>query len=135
MVVYLQPPVFVLQEMLAIRCVAGDVCGGRSRLRSLHQRVFVSSGPPVGLRFFAPGPRPSGSGAMLKLRTRLCVSLLLGGSLMGAWWFVHQEKKQKLRRQRVEQLRQVAVGQGNFHLLDHRYEVLYTAARVISRWG
>lgn len=131
---YLQHPVFVLQDMLALRCVAGGLCGGGSFFKSLHhvQKVFVfSQSQSVRLygrlpqqtqvRFFSQGQSSSGSAAKLKLRTRLLVTLLFGGGLMGAWWFVHLERQQKLRQQRMEQLQQVALGQGNFSLLDHRY--------------
>ncbi|KAM6984711.1 protein SCO2 homolog, mitochondrial [Aplochiton taeniatus] len=57
--------------------------------------------------------------ANIKLRTRLVVTLLFGGGLLGTWWYVYSEKQQRLRMQRVEQLKQVALGQGNFLLLDH----------------
>ncbi|XP_029017568.1 protein SCO2 homolog, mitochondrial-like [Betta splendens] len=109
------------------RCVAGGLCGGRL-FRSLHHRPCAFRPLPVGLlrpqltpvRLLSPGQRPSRPGAELKLRTRLWVTLVIGGGLMGAWWFVYQEKQQKLRQHRVEQLRQVALGQGSFSLLDHR---------------
>uniref|UniRef100_A0AAY5KMF8 Synthesis of cytochrome C oxidase 2 n=1 Tax=Esox lucius TaxID=8010 RepID=A0AAY5KMF8_ESOLU len=60
------------------------------------------------------------STAKIKLRTRLAVTLLFGGSILSAWWYMHNEKEQEHRRQRIEQLKQVAVGQGDFSLLDHR---------------
>ncbi|XP_051546432.1 protein SCO2 homolog, mitochondrial-like [Myxocyprinus asiaticus] len=63
-------------------------------------------------------PNP-GSFAGIKLRTRLVVTLLFGGGIIGTWWYVYQEKQQRLQKQRLEQLRKVAVGQGDFHLLDH----------------
>ncbi|XP_017561896.1 protein SCO2 homolog, mitochondrial [Pygocentrus nattereri] len=63
-------------------------------------------------------PKP-GSSAKIKLRTRLAVTLLFGGGIIGTWWYVHQEKQQNLQMQRMEQLRKVAVGQGDFSLLDH----------------
>ncbi|KAM3587284.1 uncharacterized protein V6R79_000895 [Siganus canaliculatus] len=62
----------------------------------------------------------SARSARLKLGTRLAVTLLLGGGLLAVWWLTWSEKQQKLRRQRMEQLKQVALGQGNFSLLDHR---------------
>lgn len=61
----------------------------------------------------------SGSSARIKLRTRLAVTLLIGGAVIATWWYVHKEKLQKLQMQRVDQLRKVAVGQGDFCLLDH----------------
>uniref|UniRef100_A0A3Q2UXC6 Synthesis of cytochrome C oxidase 2 n=1 Tax=Haplochromis burtoni TaxID=8153 RepID=A0A3Q2UXC6_HAPBU len=78
------------------------------RVCSLKVRIFNG---PQGPRTQRP-LRP-------ELRTRLLVTLLFGGGLLGVWWFVHSEKQQKLQQQRVEQLRQVALGQGTFSLMDH----------------
>ncbi|XP_071383729.1 protein SCO2 homolog, mitochondrial [Centroberyx affinis] len=69
--------------------------------------------------FLSQGPNRSTETAKIKLRTRLVVTLLFGGGLLGAWWYVYSEKQHKLQRQRVEQLKRVALGQGNFSLLDH----------------
>ncbi|KAJ4919303.1 hypothetical protein JOQ06_006548 [Pogonophryne albipinna] len=69
--------------MLGLRCIVGDVVRGgllrRTCLRlpplpQLTQRCFLSKGG-------------SGSSARLKLRTRLLVSLLFGGSLLAGWRF------------------------------------------------
>lgn len=65
------------------------------------------------------GSKPGEAKARLRLRTRLVVTVLFGAGILGAWWYVWQEKQQKLQQQRIEQLRQVAVGQGDFSLLDH----------------
>ncbi|MEQ2166605.1 Protein sco2 mitochondrial, partial [Goodea atripinnis] len=70
-------------------------------------------------RSFSQAPDPSTSQARLKLRTRLAVTLLFGGGLMGVWWYVDSEKQQRHRQQRVDQLKKVALGQGTFSLLDH----------------
>ncbi|KAF6738410.1 SCO2-like protein, mitochondrial [Oryzias melastigma] len=106
--------------MLALR--------GLGRVLLQHQRM---SGCSVGVaslqplpprpqtRFQSGGPDPLSSGAKVKLRTRLLVSLLFGGGLLGAWAYVHWEKQQRLRRQRTDQLRKVALGQGTFSLVDH----------------
>jgi len=67
------------------------------------QRCFLSTGPQSGLR----------------LRTRVAVTLTLGVGLVVAWRWVSWEKQQILQKQRVEQLKEVAVGQGNFSLTDH----------------
>lgn len=69
-------------------------------------------------RFLSQGADPAHS-ARLKLRTRLAVTLLFGGGVLSAWWVVYSEKQRKLRQQRVEQLKQVALGHGSFSLLDH----------------
>lgn len=119
--------------MLAVRCIVGDLHGRGRLLRGLPpvQKTFVSSDsrqvlPPRRLPqlthrcFQSQRHNSSVNSAKLKLRTRLAVTLLFGGGLLAVWWFVHSEKQQKLRRQRVEQLQKVALGQGNFSLLDHK---------------
>ncbi|XP_044042723.1 protein SCO2 homolog, mitochondrial isoform X2 [Siniperca chuatsi] len=129
--------------MLALRCIAGHLRGGGRLLRGLPrsvsppvQQTFVSSltsesqqvrllhprslPQPTQRCFLSQGQKSSASSAKLKLRTRLAVALLFGGGLLAVWWFVYSEKQQKVRQQRVEQLQQVALGQGNFSLLDHR---------------
>lgn len=65
-------------------------------------------------------PPMSGSSARIKLQTRLALTLLFGGAFIGTWWFVHDEKQKKMQMQRIEQLKKVAVGQGDFSLLDHK---------------
>lgn len=60
------------------------------------------------------------SAPQVTLWTRAAVALLVGGGMLAAWGYVYTEKQQKRRQQRVEQLQQVAVGRGNFSLLDHR---------------
>ncbi|XP_070785239.1 protein SCO2 homolog, mitochondrial [Enoplosus armatus] len=125
--------------MLGFRCIVGDLRGGRRLWRGLPhiQRRFVSSLTSESQRvrllphhrglpqltqrcFLSQGQNSSVSAAKLKLRTRLVVTLLFSGGLLAVWWFVYSEKQQKLRQQRMEQLKQVALGQGNFSLLDHR---------------
>uniref|UniRef100_A0A1A8PSJ9 SCO cytochrome oxidase deficient homolog 2 n=1 Tax=Nothobranchius rachovii TaxID=451742 RepID=A0A1A8PSJ9_9TELE len=112
---------------MALRCIVGHVqaevlwrlrrtCGSLSCLSSWaslrrwpHQQTQK--------RFLSQGPDPSKP--RLKLQTRLLVSLLCGCGLLAAWWYVDSEKQQKLRMQRIKQLRKAAVGQGTFSLLDH----------------
>ncbi|KAG7454366.1 hypothetical protein MATL_G00258910 [Megalops atlanticus] len=76
--------------------------------------AFPSSVPRRGLAQGPAKPTPA-----VKLRTRLAVTLLFGGGILGAWWYVRSEKRQRLQLQRVEQLRQAAVGLGDFRLVDH----------------
>lgn len=85
--------------------------------------------PQVRLLSGSPGP----SGARLKLRVRLLVTVLFGGGILGVWWFVDMEKRQKLQQQRMEQLRQVALGQGTFSLLDHQGQ-RRTKQDFLGRW-
>uniref|UniRef100_A0A3Q3W783 SCO cytochrome c oxidase assembly protein 2 n=1 Tax=Mola mola TaxID=94237 RepID=A0A3Q3W783_MOLML len=75
--------------------------------------------PQLSYRCVQHHSSPPGAAAM-KLRTRLALTVVFGGGLLGGWWFVHLEKQQKLQRQRLEQLKQVSLGQGSFSLLDHR---------------
>lgn len=60
------------------------------------------------------------AGSPVQLRTRVAVTALLGSGLLAGWWWLHREKQQELRRKRVSQLQQVALGRGDFSLLDHR---------------
>ncbi|KAM4569794.1 protein SCO2 homolog, mitochondrial isoform 1-T2 [Odontesthes bonariensis] len=114
--------------MLGLWCIVGDLrSSGRLLWRlqgtctPLRCQVQRHGRPPqqTQSRSWSGGPGPAASRATLKLRTRLLVTLLLGGGLLGVWAYVHFEKQQKLRRQRLEQLQQVALGQGTFSLLDH----------------
>ncbi|XP_038564575.1 protein SCO2 homolog, mitochondrial-like isoform X1 [Micropterus salmoides] len=116
-------------KMLWLRCIVGDLRGGGRLLRGLphaarplltseSQRVRPPHRGGLPQRRFLSGGQDSSS-ARLKLRTRLGVTLLFGGGLLATWGFVYLEKQQQRRRQRVEQLRRVALGQGDFSLLDH----------------
>ncbi|KAJ8411388.1 hypothetical protein AAFF_G00173940 [Aldrovandia affinis] len=62
---------------------------------------------------------PTGSSPGIGLRTRLGVTALIGAGVLGGWWYVRLEKERRSQLQRMEQLRQAAVGHGDFHLLDH----------------
>lgn len=55
-----------------------------------------------------------------RLRTRLLVTVLFGAGLGWAWLSARAEKGRRQQQQRTEALRQAAVGQGDFSLLDHR---------------
>ncbi|XP_008046203.1 protein SCO2 homolog, mitochondrial [Carlito syrichta] len=59
--------------------------------------------------------QPRGPG----LPTRLLITALLGAGLGGAWLAMRAEKEQWRQQRRTEALRQAAVGQGDFSLLDH----------------
>ncbi|CAL8323046.1 unnamed protein product [Lota lota] len=69
--------------------------------------------------FFSMGPKNGTKSAKIQLRTRLVVTLLFGAGLMGTWWYAYSEKQQMAQKQRIEQLKRVALGQGNFSLTDH----------------
>ncbi|XP_006735439.1 protein SCO2 homolog, mitochondrial [Mirounga leonina] len=81
---------------------------------ALHMRYRLMSrqGPGEASR----QSQPQGPG----FRTRLLITALFGAGLGGAWLVARAEKEQRRQQQRTEALRQAAVGQGDFSLLDHR---------------
>lgn len=60
------------------------------------------------------------AGSPVQLRSRAAVAALVGAGLWGCWWWVDREKQQQLQRRRLSQLKKVALGQGDFSLLDHQ---------------
>ncbi|MGH0157325.1 UNVERIFIED_CONTAM: hypothetical protein FKN15_069825 [Acipenser sinensis] len=70
-------------------------------------------------RPYSQGSSKSTSTPLIKLRTRLIVTCLFGVGILGMWYYVHSEKEKKLQLQRIEQLKKVAIGQGDFNLVDH----------------
>ncbi|KAL8222661.1 UNVERIFIED_CONTAM: Protein sco2 mitochondrial, partial [Gekko kuhli] len=87
--------------------------GGRASLY-----CFSPGWGRFGVRLFSEGP-PQGSGPRLPLRTRLLVTLLFGGGIVAVWLYVWREKAQREKLRRIEELKKVAVGQGDFRLVDH----------------
>ncbi|XP_063074119.1 protein SCO2 homolog, mitochondrial [Engraulis encrasicolus] len=112
-----QPPQHLQKATLCLRTThLSSVPPPRSKVRG-RGHVPYSTGPsPQGSK---PGGGSGSSKPGIRLRTRLAVTALFGAGIMGTWWYVHREKEQRFRDQRIEQLRQVAVGQGDFSLLDH----------------
>ncbi|XP_004642486.1 protein SCO2 homolog, mitochondrial [Octodon degus] len=83
----------------------------------LHQRALHSSGKgpaETGRQGLHGGPR---------LRTRLLITALFGAGLGGAWLAARAEKERQRQQRRAEALRQAAVGQGDFSLLDHHGQI------------
>ncbi|MBN3305997.1 protein SCO2 homolog, mitochondrial [Amia ocellicauda] len=75
-------------------------------------------------RAFSQGPSNNTSSKSkpppeIKLKTRLLVTFITGGSILAAWFYLRSEREQKQQLQRVEQLKKVAIGQGGFNLVDH----------------
>uniref|UniRef100_A0A2D4P968 Thioredoxin domain-containing protein n=1 Tax=Micrurus surinamensis TaxID=129470 RepID=A0A2D4P968_MICSU len=62
------------------------------------------------------GPRPE---PHYPLRTRLLVFSIITLQLVLAWLYFKSEKEKQDKQKRIEELRKVAVGQGNFQLVDH----------------
>ncbi|XP_015284166.1 PREDICTED: protein SCO2 homolog, mitochondrial-like, partial [Gekko japonicus] len=60
-----------------------------------------------------------GSGPRFPLRTRLLVTFLFGGGVVAVWLYLRREKAQREKLMRIEELKKVAVGQGDFRLVDH----------------
>ncbi|XP_040199111.1 protein SCO2 homolog, mitochondrial [Rana temporaria] len=58
--------------------------------------------------------------APLTLRTRLLISIAIGGAAVGAWRYLQWEKEERKKLDRIKQLQNIAVGQGDFNLLDHK---------------
>lgn len=110
--------------MLASRCIVSNLRGRQRLLQGLClSRQLLLQAPQVTSRIPQPRCHNSSSSptpaAGPSLRKRLALTAALGGGLLVAWWLLHSEKQQKLQKKRVEQLRRVALGQGNFSLLDH----------------
>ncbi|XP_070803480.1 protein SCO2 homolog, mitochondrial [Pituophis catenifer annectens] len=61
-------------------------------------------------------PRPE---PQYPLRTRLLVVSIVTLQLVLAWLYFRSEKEKLDKQKRIEELRKVAVGQGNFQLVDH----------------
>ncbi|CAM5086295.1 unnamed protein product, partial [Eretmochelys imbricata] len=71
-------------------------------------------------RLFAQGrPSTGGSATRIQLRTRLLITCLFGGAVLGAWLYIRSEKERQQKLQRIQELKKLAIGQGDFHLVDH----------------
>ncbi|KAM8974852.1 protein SCO2 homolog, mitochondrial [Pelodytes ibericus] len=55
----------------------------------------------------------------MSLRTRLAVSGVIGGGAVGIWFYLRCEKEKQKKLQRIQELQTLAVGQGDFSLLNH----------------
>lgn len=60
------------------------------------------------------------SKAPISFRTRLLVSCVIGGAAVGIWQYLRWEKQERKKLDRIQQLRTIAVGQGDFTLTDHK---------------
>lgn len=128
----------VLQQldfrMLAVRCIVGDLHRGGRTLRGLvldSRQVGVLR--PPGLPQLSCRRQVSSGGSKAKLHTRMAVTALVGSGLLTLWWWVDSEKQQQLQRKRVSQLKKVALGQGDFSLLDHQGQ-RRTKKDFLGRW-
>ncbi|NP_001108271.1 synthesis of cytochrome C oxidase 2 S homeolog [Xenopus laevis] len=55
----------------------------------------------------------------VSLRARVTVSCIIGGAALGIWFYLRWEKQEQKKVQQIQQLRTLAVGQGDFSLVDH----------------
>ncbi|XP_025071234.1 protein SCO2 homolog, mitochondrial [Alligator sinensis] len=98
--------------------------GGRPPRPASHTCPWPSPRLPAQEPLTSParalsGRAGAGGKAPLRLQTRLLVAVLLGAGGLGTWLYLRWEKELQQLEQRVEQLRRVAVGQGDFQLVDH----------------
>ncbi|XP_059510772.1 protein SCO2 homolog, mitochondrial isoform X2 [Stegostoma tigrinum] len=100
------------------------------RLLAAHSLLGLSSLPLVHVnpgcstflthRLFSQSASDRSSGSpQISLRSKFLVTCLFGCAIMGLWYYVHLEKKQQEKVKRQEQLQKLALGQGDFTLLDH----------------
>lgn len=121
-------------RMLAARCIFGDLHrGGRTLRGLLVGRKQVGVLRPPSLPQLSCRRHVSSVASKAKLSTRMAVTALVGSGLVAVWWWVDSEKQQQLQRKRVSQLKKVALGQGDFSLLDHQGQ-RRTKKDFLGRW-
>ncbi|KAJ6651528.1 hypothetical protein lerEdw1_020863 [Lerista edwardsae] len=64
-------------------------------------------------------PQNLGTSPQIQLRTRLLVTVVIGGGILAGWLYLRAEKAKKEKRTRIEELKKLAIGQGDFRLVDH----------------
>ncbi|KAG9489751.1 protein SCO2 homolog, mitochondrial [Eleutherodactylus coqui] len=74
----------------------------------------ISTSPPL-----QKSQQPGSSQAPIPLRTRLLVGAIIGGAAVGIWQYLRWEKQETKKLERMQELRTIAVGQGDFSLTDH----------------
>ncbi|XP_071274590.1 protein SCO2 homolog, mitochondrial [Agelaius tricolor] len=91
-------------------------------------------------RLCPPGPwqprrrlaAPPGA-AGLPLRQRLCVAGAVAGAAAAGWLYLRQQKERQQRSRRLQQLRRLALGQGDFQLQDTS-GAARSKADFLGRW-
>ncbi|XP_034983482.2 protein SCO2 homolog, mitochondrial [Zootoca vivipara] len=74
----------------------------------------------AGWRSFSQGtPQSPSSSPRLPFKTRLLITVLFGGGILAGWLYLREEKLRQGKLRRIEELRKLALGQGDFRLLDH----------------
>ncbi|XP_072258084.1 protein SCO2 homolog, mitochondrial [Pyxicephalus adspersus] len=96
---------------------------GTSFIPFFSEGKYIKHVAPARSLFTSPclqKPQQSGSTkSAVTLRTRLLVSVAIGGAAVGTWYYLRREKEEKKKLDRIKQLQNMAVGQGDFNLLDH----------------
>ncbi|XP_074840332.1 protein SCO2 homolog, mitochondrial [Carettochelys insculpta] len=96
------------------RCLLGAAAGSLPGVAWTHPWNRVTRRP------FSQGPPSGGSSTpQIQLRTRLLITCLFGGAFLGTWLYIRSEKERQQKLQRIQELKKVAIGQGDFHLVDH----------------
>nr|XP_025043952.1 protein SCO2 homolog, mitochondrial [Pelodiscus sinensis] len=75
---------------------------------------------------------PSGT-AQVQLRTRLLITCLFGGAFLGVWLYFRREKEQQQKLQRIQELKKLSLGQGDFQLVDHTGQPR-SKANFLGQW-
>uniref|UniRef100_K7F4U5 Synthesis of cytochrome C oxidase 2 n=1 Tax=Pelodiscus sinensis TaxID=13735 RepID=K7F4U5_PELSI len=78
------------------------------------------------------GGDPSGT-AQVQLRTRLLITCLFGGAFLGVWLYFRREKEQQQKLQRIQELKKLSLGQGDFQLVDHTGQPR-SKANFLGQW-
>ncbi|XP_063301555.1 protein SCO2 homolog, mitochondrial [Pelobates fuscus] len=111
--------------MLVGVCVRPVHCGAMISFNSIlrrspsHIKWFthskgVSTSPKLQSTQKSSSPRPP-----VSLRTRLAVTGILGGGALGVWYYLRWEKQKQQKIKRIQQLQTLAVGLGDFRLINH----------------
>ncbi|XP_044836099.1 protein SCO2 homolog, mitochondrial [Mauremys mutica] len=99
---------------------AGWFPGAAAGTHQQRWAVQTLSWNRVTRRQFSQGaPSTGGSAPRIQLRTRLLITCLFGGAALGGWLYLRAEKGRQQNLQRIQELKKLAIGQGDFHLVDH----------------
>ncbi|XP_068787218.1 protein SCO2 homolog, mitochondrial, partial [Struthio camelus] len=82
----------------------------------------------------APRPLSGAAGAgRLALGPRLLVTAGVGGAALAGWLYLRAQKEQQRKLRRLQELKKLSIGQGNFQLLDHTGRPR-TKADFLGQW-
>ncbi|XP_053108811.1 protein SCO2 homolog, mitochondrial isoform X2 [Hemicordylus capensis] len=116
-----QLPVLMAREVGRV-AISDPICPAAQGILTGARRALSygrTKGHRAGWRSLSQGT-PQNSSPQIRLRTRLLIAFLFGGGVLAAWLYLRAEKAQREKWRRLEELKKVAIGQGDFHLVDHR---------------